>query len=200
MKNTIILPEIYLHALTAFEVGTNPEHINHGLIKSGLASWVKEHLTSLKGSDYLTISGHTLDLLDEEAPELLDELISVVDKENISLVGVPYYNTSLALLSPENLTLQWEKNQQSLQHYFGKKAQSIYLADQPVPAALSPALRQLSVSVLGDQSRHVESKSLGSTFVKDLDPHVGAHSPYQERPEATDLLAHVSSELVLLEP
>lgn len=202
MKNTLLLPEIYLHALNAFDVGNNPEHINHGLTKTGLVSWVNNNVDKLSDSNFLTINGHALSLLDEDSQEAIETITRIVKENNISLVGVPYYNTSLSLLSADNFKKQWDKNQQELKNYFGKTAQNIYVADQKMPIHLSSTIKDLGLKIIGDNSLDVESIMLGKESLKQIneDSFIGEHSSYNQANTSSSLADHVSSELLALEP
>ena len=56
MDQNTIIPEVYLHALNAFDVGNNPEHINHGLISSSLITQVQDKIDNVVDSKKLILN------------------------------------------------------------------------------------------------------------------------------------------------
>ena len=200
MKNTLIIPTMHLRALNAFDVGNNPEHIDLGLCASQLNSLVESQLHTLSQTELLTITGHALELLHEESPEHLDEIKQLVQQNDISLVGVPYYNTALALLSPQHFTQQWEKNQEALQSHFGKEATSLYVGAQAVPKHLSSTMDNLGLTIIGENSLHIENIPLGRKPKRDVVDAVGNHSAYHISQTMSELAKNVSDELIVFEP
>lgn len=200
MKNTILIPEVYLHTLNAFDVGNNPPHVNQGLLQSRFSSLVAEHSSSLLSSPALTLSGHALELLDEESPEVLSSLIAVQKKNEQVLLGTPYYNTSLSLLSPKNFTKQWHATNDLFEKYFSKRTQTLFVGHQPIPKALGGTLRDLDLDIVGNSTLSMRSAPLGKQNYTEIDTSVGAHSPFTHIPFTSALRSHVQDELKALEP
>lgn len=200
MNNTVLIPETCLHALNAFDVGHNPEHVNMGLMKHKLSNLVTQHLHQLEHSQAITFSGYALDLLDEESPELLESLVTLVQEHNIQLIGALYYNTTLSLLDKESFLTQWNNTQSLLQTFFGQTTNKLYIGAQPIPKHLSETLRELNLDIIGQNTLNINSVLLGQQHHKEIALDVGAHSPLHYQQTQAPLQEHITTELQNIVP
>lgn len=137
-----LLAQVPLHQLQVMQVGSNAPYLNHGLFRHELETSVvpkiRETITNLssaspKESLQLAVAGFLLPLLEKYEPEALASLQSFVKEKHVTLLAVPYYNTSLRVLSSQELTKQLKQEQEALATYFGKEAEGFFSADGFVP-------------------------------------------------------------------
>ncbi len=200
MKNTVLIPQVYLHTLNAFDIGNNLAHINHGLIQSTFTQKVTQHALSLSTTDYITLSGHAIELLDEESPEMLTQISSLLSQDSTQLIAALYYNTSLSLLSSKNFLKQWDATNHLFEKHFSKRSKKLYIGNQTIPKQLSNTIRDLDVEIVGNSALNMVSVPLGERSSKEIDLSVGLHSSFMPPSSLTDLNEHISNELLALEP
>jgi hypothetical protein len=131
-----------LTPLSALEVGTNKNYINTGLLRHEIETSIAPQLLSTLAtldqsptdSFNLAVSGFLLPLLQDYAPEALAQLQSFVKEKNVSLLAVPYYGSSPAALSGDELSYQLALQQDALKEVFQSAPSGFFSVDGSIPS------------------------------------------------------------------
>ncbi|MBN1175852.1 hypothetical protein JXA48_04375 [Candidatus Woesearchaeota archaeon] len=132
----------YLQGMNVFDIGTNRAHINLGLMGSQISNLATQINSISKETKQLVIPGYVLELLEENDDELLDSLKLLVKTNNIKLLSVPYYNSSLSLMSKEELSTQLNLQEKITQRIFNKKSDGFFCAEGILPPSVETVLNK----------------------------------------------------------
>ena len=147
-KTLFIGQTAYLQGMNVFGIGGNKPHINLGLMGSQIAS-LSEKISSIPTDiKHLAIPGYVLELLEENSEKALDSLKSFVKTKNLSLLSVPYYNSSLSLLSKEELLTQISMQESITKRIFGKSCDGFLCAEGFLPPKTEEVLNGSYSSVI----------------------------------------------------
>jgi len=146
-KTLFVGQKVFLQGMNVFEIGSNKNHINKGLMASQISSLTSQ-LENLDSSvKQLAIPGYILKLIEENDDELSDLLKNLVDKNNISLLAVPYFNSSLSLLSSEELSSQLKLQEEITKDFFGKSSDGFFCSEGILPPVVESVLNKNYLTV-----------------------------------------------------
>jgi hypothetical protein len=143
MSETLFIGQtVHLHDMSVFDIGTNKAHINLGLMGSQLSA-LSEQINSISSqTKNLAIPGYVLELLEEYSSDTLDSLVSLVKNNNLNLLALPYYNTSLSLMSKEELALQLNLQEKITTRIFGKSSDGFLCSEGVLPPSVESVLNK----------------------------------------------------------
>ncbi|MCF7799244.1 hypothetical protein K9M74_05060 [Candidatus Woesearchaeota archaeon] len=147
-----------LNEMSALEIGGNKSYINQGLLRHELETILVPKITetinnlasSPKNSLQLAVTGFLLPLLKKYVPEVLVALQSFVHEKNVALLAVPYYGTSLHVLSEQEFTHQLALEKDALDKFFNKRSKGLFSADGIIPQNYTDGLVVMGKPLQGE--------------------------------------------------
>ena len=134
MSETLFIGQaVHLQGMNIFDIGGNKQHINFGLMNAQIASLSSQIDSISKSTKQIAIPGYILSLIEENDEVLLNSLKSLVKENNINLLSVPYYNSSLSLISADELTSQLNLQEEITAKHFGKKSIGFFCSEGILP-------------------------------------------------------------------
>ncbi len=197
-----LLSHAPLNHMNVLDVGGNKSYINHGLLRHDLETTLVPQITdtlknlssSSKDMLQLAVSGFILPLLKKYAPETLNELQSFVQTKNVALLAVPYYGTSLHILSDNALQEQLNLETDALNKFFKKRANGFFSADGLVPKNCSYDQIFVGKKVTGEVALSTLAENVIAT------PTIAMGNEVTPKTEFSEMEQHLLTEYQALTP
>lgn len=143
MGETLFIGQtVHLQGMSVFDIGSNKPHINFGLMSSQISS-LSSSLKSLNSKiKNIAVPGFVLELIKENDEELLLSLQSLVKKNNLNILSVPFYNSSISLLSKEEFSEQLSLQEEITKEVFGKSSIGFLCSQGVLPVTIESVLNE----------------------------------------------------------
>lgn len=181
--------------MNVFDIGTNRAHINLGLMGSQISSLASQISSIDESTKQIAIPGYVLELLEENDEELLNSLKSLVKNNEIDLLAVPYYNSSLSLMSKEELDIQLSLQEEITKKLFNKTSKGFFCAEGVLPPSVESVLNKNYSTVFYPQDSALTLKNPKYKLVQTKVSSIGEQVPYSLSIADSKMEAHLMSEL-----
>lgn len=146
-----ITPPVRTHNINALQIGGNLEYINSGLMRYELTNTLVPQLQAM--FDYfsehqpasalsIAVPGFVLDQLAMHEETSLAGLHHFLKSNKVNLLAMPFYGSSVALLTKDELTKQLELQEQRFKRLFKRKPKGFFAADNIVTPELESVLNE----------------------------------------------------------
>jgi len=133
----VLEPQIHLNNFNIFDLGSNKNVFNKGLINHEIRTKIPEKINSLFGKSFdnsskktVLIPGFVLSQLVSEDSKSLDILKNKVSDGSVILSSAPFFRTSSTILSDKELKSEIKKHESLLKTVFGKESSVVVLDNE----------------------------------------------------------------------
>lgn len=127
-------PDVYAHAFNITDIGLNKPYVDTGKTAHEIANQIQLHIPLLQklilaNSSYtfhMVIPGFVFSLLAEHDEDAFSVLKNCIDEHNISVMNMPYFGSTINVLSSAELYRQIQMHKKAVHSYVGKKSRTVF--------------------------------------------------------------------------